>query len=534
MKNFSEEARGFVNEPHLDWTFKKNREDMKKTLLAVKNNFGRTYPIIIDGREYTSSPELLSFDPAREDVLLGVTYNADEKLIFKAAETALNSWEDWKKLGSQKCSEILFKTAEIVSGKKFELASWLVYEISKPWDEAMGEIEETIDFLRLYASAAEEYGRKTERQPWVRSEKNYTKYASRGITAAISSWNFPFSLLVEKIASSLAAGCPALVKPAEQSPITGWLAARFFLEAGVLPGVIAYLPGGAATGKSIVGLDSVTQITFTGSKEVGLLIAKAAAESSKFGFKRVDLETGGNNAMIVCPSADLDRALQDVIRSKFSFNGQKCSALQHLILVGRREDGWIRNFIERISIESLEIGHPENPEVTITALIDKDAKNTFNQKIQKLKEADSTLLYKEKSGIFSSGAFVNPIIFHDIPEPLLTHEVINEEIFGPALFVIYMPNIEMAVKLINAGEFGLTAGIHSELQEDIDYFIENIRVGNIYARRVVVGAMVDRQPFGGIKFSGMGHKVGTAERLKFYLDEVSISKNLLSNGMLTQ
>lgn len=534
MKDPSASAHGFINEPHIDWTLEANRKNMEEALLAVKSNFGKTYPIIINGRGFASSATLESFDPAREGILLGTTYSANDDLIFRAAEAALNSWYHWKKLDPQKRSEIILKTADIVSRKKFELASWLVYEISKPWDEAMGEIEEAVDFLRFYALLAEEYDKKTERQPWTRSEKNYTKYSPRGTTAAISSWNFPFSLLVEKIASSLMAGCPVLVKSAEQSPITGWLAVRCFLEAGVLPGMIAYLPGGAASGKAIISLDSITQITFTGSKEVGLLIAKAAAESSKFGFKRVDLETGGNNAMIICQSADLDKALLDVMHSKFSFNGQKCSALQRLILVGDKKDKWISDFIERISIESLEIGHPENPEITITALINKDAKNVFSQKIQKFKKTDSMLIYKERNDAFKGGAFVNPIIFYNIPDRLMTNEVLNEEIFGPALFVIYMPNIETAVKYVNAGEFGLTAGIHSELEEDINYFALNIRAGNIYIRRAMVGAKVDRQPFGGIKFSGMGNKVGTADRLKFYLDEVLVSKNLLSHGLLTQ
>lgn len=533
MKSFPISAHGFINEPHIDWTLEANRKSMKEALLAVKSNFGRTYPIIVNGRGFASSTILQSFDPAREDILLGTTYSANKDHIIRAADEALSSWDNWKKLGSQKRSEIILKTADIVSRKKFELASWLVYEISKSWDEAMGEVEEALDFLRFYALMAEEYDKKTERQPWIRSEKNYTRYSSRGTTAVISSWNFPFSLLVEKIASSLLAGCPVLVKSAEQSPITGWLAVRCFLEAGVLPGVIAYLPGGAVTGKTIISLDSITQITFTGSKEVGLLIAKSAAESSKFGFKRVDLETGGNNAMIICPSADLDKALSDVMHSKFSFNGQKCSALQRLILVGDKKDKWISDFIERISIESLEIGHPENPEITITALINKDAQNVFNQKIQEFKKTESMLIYKERSDALEGGAFVNPIIFYNIPDQLTTNEVLNEEIFGPALFVICMPNIATAVKYVNAGAFGLTAGIHSELEEDINYFILNIRAGNIYIRRAMVGAKVDRQPFGGIKFSGMGHKVGTAERLKFYLDEVSVSKNLLSHGLLT-
>lgn len=534
MKVLTETNSAFSNEQHIDWTALENREKMRKALIAVRNDWGKAYPSLINGCEYFGQAILPSFDPACFRDTLGIIYT-DEKYVCMAAHVAEVALLDWNELGVEKRGEILLKAAEIIKGKKFELASWLVYEVSKSWDEAMGEIEEAIDFIRLYALAAKEYGKETRRQPQVRSENNYTKYAPRGITAAISSWNFPFSLLVEKIASSLAAGCPVLVKPAEQSPITGWHAVKCFLEARVPAGVIAYLPGGAQIGEALVRRGEVTQITFTGSKEVGLRIAKTAAEFSTGGFKRVDLETGGNNAMIICPSANMDKALQDAMRSKFSFNGQKCSALQRLIMVGKMEDMWIRDFIERISLDSLVLGHPENPETTLTALIDKDAQNSVKQKVNTLKEIIPGICFKERSGLLPEmGAFVNPIVFYDIPDRLADHKIISEEIFGPVLFVFCLPSLEAAVKFANSTEYGLTAGIYSELEKDADYFLKNMRAGNLYVRRRVTGAIVDRQPFGGIKFSGMGHKVGMAERLKFYLDEVSISRNLLSYGMLTQ
>ncbi len=287
-------------------------------------------------------------------------------------------------------------------------------------------------------------------------------------------------------------------------------------------------------GEALVNLREVTQITFTGSKEVGLRIAKTAIESSAKCFKRVDLETGGNNAMIICPSANLDKALQDAMRSKFSFNGQKCSALQRLIMVGKMEDKWVRDFIERISLDSLVLSHPENPEATLTALIDRDAQNSVNKKISAFKEVIPDIRFKERTGpIPETGAFVNPVVFCNIPNSLANNKIINEEIFGPVLFVFCLPSVESAVKFANSTELGLTAGIYSELEKDVDYFIKNTRAGNLYVRRAIIGAIVDRQPFGGIKFSGIGRKVGTAERLKFYLDEISVSKNLLSHGMLT-
>ncbi len=218
---------GFINEPHIDWTIIENREKMRKALISVKNDWGKAYPTLIDGREYFGQAILPSFDPACLRNILGIIYT-DERYVGIATRATEIILSDWNKLSAIKRGEILLKTAEIISRKKFELAAWIVYEVSKPWEEAMGEVEEAIDFTRLYALAAKEYSKEIKRQPQARSENNYTKYAPRGITAAISSWNFPFSLLVEKIASSLAAGCPVLVKPAEQSPIIGWHAVKCF------------------------------------------------------------------------------------------------------------------------------------------------------------------------------------------------------------------------------------------------------------------------------------------------------------------
>lgn len=523
----------FRNEPHIDWTNLENRKRMLEELKKRKLSNQRNYPIIVDGKAYTTEETLLSYDPANKNRLIGVTFQPDKLLIYCAEQSATHAGKAWRKLPWEKRAEYLLKTAEIIREKKFAMAALLVYEISKTWDEALGEIEEAIDFLELYARAALEYGKDLVRQPYIQAERNLTRFISRGTTAAISTWNFPFSLSVEKIAASLVAGCPVLFKPAEQAPIVGWYTVKYFLEAGIPPELISYLPGGKEVGNTLVTLPSVTQISFTGSEKVGRLIEKSALETSgKLGIKTSDLEMGGSNSMIICPSADLDEAMAGVIRSKFSFNGQKCSALQRLILVGSRADQWIKNFISRIFPGSFTIGHPENPENNLlTAVIDETAHQQIKERIQRISQRE--IYSMEKAFIPKDGWFVQPVIFYNIPPELYSHPDIQEEVFGPVLFILTAGSLDQALEIANSTRYGLTAGIYTGSTGDIEYFLEKIQAGNVYINRPIVGAMVDRQPFGGVKCSGKGKKVGTKEHLKFYLNEMTISQNLLSRGLKT-
>src|SRR3989338_3640232 len=417
----------FRNEPHIDWTKPENRNLMLEALEKRKLIHQKQYPIIVTGLGYKTSETLFSYDPADKNRLVGITFQPDQLLITCAENSAAHAGQSWRKIPWEKRAEYLVKTAQIVREKKFEIAALLVYEISKTWDEALGEIEEALDFLELYARAALEYGKDLVRQPYVQAERNLTRFMPRGITAAISTWNFPFSLSVEKIAASLVAGCPVLFKPAEQAPIVGWYTVKYFLDAGIPPELIAYLPGGKEVGNILVTLPSVTQISFTGSEKVGRLIEKSALETSgKLGIKTSDLEMGGSNSMIICPSADLDEAMAGVIRSRFSFNGQKCSALQRLILVGNRADQWIKNFINRISLGSLKIGHPENPENNLlTAVIDGVAHQRITERIQRIYKTG--VYATEKAYAPENGWFVRPAIFYNIPPELYTHPDIQEE-----------------------------------------------------------------------------------------------------------
>lgn len=535
----------FRNEPHIDWSRKENISEMEKALREVRRQFGRVYPAVIGGKEYTAKRKLVSFDPAFNSFQAGWEINcpnvgesfiSDDTLVNKALQSALLAFSLWRHEPISKRAEILKKVANTIRERKFFIAAWLVYEVSKTWDEAIAEVEEAIDFVNLYTEAASEYS-ELSFQPFIRAEKNFGKFVPRGITAAISTWNFPFALSVEKIVASLVAGCPVLFKPAEQAFVIGWEVVRCFLDAGVPQELIAYLPGDGETGALLVKSPFVNQISFTGSKEVGLRILRVAQQTPGFdGPKRVDVEMGGNNASLVFESAIRDMAIADWIKSKFGFNGQKCSALQRGIIVGSPKNRWVREFISRLgeAAESLNMGHPQFSENSCTGLIDLDAYNRMREKMVMLVKTlgKESVICGGDDFPEMEGWFINPTIFQVSPEQMLRHPLIKEEIFGPVLFVCRVDDFESAIKLANSSDAALTAGIHTESKTEIDCFLESIQAGNIYVNRTITGALVGRQPFGGYKYSGLGDKVGSVHRLRFFMNEVSVSINLERHGMI--
>ncbi|MBI2108697.1 MAG: aldehyde dehydrogenase family protein [Parcubacteria group bacterium] len=520
----------FRNIAHVDWRNLENRRKMEKALHSVQASMGNFCSPIIDGKATPlTNTRIVSHDPASFKVVCE-TCESGEMLVQKAGQTAQRAFESRALHNVEKRVALLRRVAEIVCERTFEIAALIVYEVSKPWNEALAEVEEAIDFLYFYAIAAEStFSKPHENQKWIKAERNTTCFTPRGVTAAISAWNFPFALSVEKMAASIASGCPVLFKPAEQSPAVGYEAVKCFLDASIPEGYIAFLPGTRETGECLVKSNIVTQITFTGSKQAGIHIHTAAAQTPGIlGPKRVDLEMGGNNPMIVCASAIHDEAIRDWVSSKFGFMGQKCSALQRGIIVGDQNEKWVKDFCSRLqhAAHSVEVGHPEDPRYTYGgALIDKDAYQRVMDVVSSLSVQDK--IASETTHETRKGFFVMPRIFTNAPP-----KIVSSEIFGPILFLSFSPTLPDAVQKANATEFALTAGIHTELNSEIEYFRNHIRAGNVYINRSITGALVGRQPFGGYKYSGFGEKVGSPERILFFSNAQSVSENLLRHGTI--
>lgn len=268
-------------------------------------------------------------------------------------------------------------------------------------------------------------------------------------------------------------------------------------------------------------------IAFTGSRAVGLGINEAASKTpaGQDHVKRVVVEMGGKNAIIVDEDADLDEAVAGVAGSAFGYAGQKCSACSRVIVMESIYEQFLKRLVE-VS-RSLRIGPAQEPAAFVGPVIDGEAQ----QRILKMIDAgksEATLVYSADIGsLASEGYFVPPTIFRDVPE---SATIAQEEIFGPVLSAIRARDLGDALRIANGTKYALTGGIYSRSPASIERCKKEFRVGNLYINRKITGALVERQPFGGFKLSGIGSKAGGPDYLHQFLVPRTVTENTLRHG----
>jgi RHH-type proline utilization regulon transcriptional repressor/proline dehydrogenase/delta 1-pyrroline-5-carboxylate dehydrogenase len=410
---------------------------------------------------------------------------------------------------------------------RFELAALEVLETGKTWSEADADVCEAIDFCRYYAG---EMLRLSGIKLDVAGEDIRHEYVPRGVAAVIAPWNFPLAILCGMTTAALAAGNSVIMKPSSQSAVIAATFARMLREAGVPPGAINCLHGsGTEVGSALVEHPEVAIIAFTGSRVVGLRIWEAAGRTQpgQAQLKKVVCEMGGKNAIIVDDDADLDEAVPAIVASAFGYQGQKCSALSRLIALPRIRERLVRRAIE--ATESLRMGDPANPAVSIGPLIDETARNRV-RKIIETGRRKATLAF-EGEVTQSTGWFVAPVIFTNVaPDSPLA----QEEIFGPVLSVIDAEDLDAALRIANGTPYALTGGFFSRSPRRIERVKAEFHVGNLYVNRGITGAFVARHPFGGFGMSGGGTKAGGPDYLLNFLFPKVIAENVVRRGSAPQ
>ena len=516
---------GFQNEPPADFSKSENRRKMQEALVTVREGFNRKYPLYIGDKEILTEKEIVSFNPAKPDEVVGRVSSASAREIEMAISEARKAWETWKGVRISERAAYLFRVAEMMRAKRFELAGLQIYEVGKSWKEADSDVSEAIDYLEYYGSEMQRLG--SRRLGSYPGEVNEYNYVSRGIGVIISPWNFPLAIPTGMVAASIITGNCAIFKPSGLSPVIAWKLVEFFNKAGLPPGVLQYLPGpGSVIGDYLVSHPDIDFITFTGSKDVGLRIMGLASDTlpGQRSVKRVIAEMGGKNAIIVDETADLDEAIKGVLESGFSYQGQKCSACSRVIVLGDIYE----EFCERLkdAAESLRIGPPERPGNFIGPVIDASAQKKIMEYIDIGKEEGKPYIVKSNN---VSGNFIGPVLFEDVePEAIIA----QEEIFGPVIAIIRADGLDGALEIANSTEYALTAGIYSRSPANIQKARGELRAGNIYINRGITGALVGRQPFGGFGMSGIGSKAGGPEYLLQFMHQVCISENVLRKGFV--
>ncbi|MBF0505862.1 MAG: proline dehydrogenase family protein [Nitrospirae bacterium] len=517
----------FGNEPATDFSKYENRQEMRNGLSSLRREMGRRYPLFVGGRELFTDAETLSVNPAAPAEVIGRISSASRRNAEEAVSRARAAHASWRSTPPETRAGYLFTAAEEMRKRRFKLAALELYEVGKPIMEADSDVAEAIDYLEYYGRQMIEIAKPkyTGRYP---GEVNEYLYGPRGTAVVISPWNFPLAIITGMASAALVTGNCVILKPSGLSPVIAWQLVAVFRAAGLPPEVLQYLPGpGQEVGEFLVSHPGVDLIAFTGSKDVGLRIIRLAGEThqGQANVKRVIAEMGGKNAVIIDDTADLDEAVKGVLASAFGYQGQKCSACSRVIVLPGVYSEFCSRFKE--AMRSIKIGPPEDPATFMGPLIDNEAMEKVKRYIEKGNQ-EGKLFTPEKGGPFPGGGYyAGPVMFEVRPEAA----VAREEIFGPVVSVIKAADIDEAIAIANSSDYALTGGIFSRSPAVIRKAKDAFRAGNVYINRKITGALVGRQPFGGVGMSGTGSKAGGPDYLLQFMDPKSISENTLRKGI---
>ncbi|MDQ2681734.1 MAG: L-glutamate gamma-semialdehyde dehydrogenase [Candidatus Eremiobacteraeota bacterium] len=494
---------------------------MQAAIAQVRAEFGRVYPLVIDGERIETEKKIDSINPANPDEIVGRVSAASLDQANRAVEVAAATFESWKSTPAIRRADYLFRAAALVRERRFHFNALLVTEVGKSWPEADGDTAEAIDFLEFYAREAL---RLDGPQPVVplAGEQNQLRYIPLGVGVVIPPWNFAFAIMAGMTAAAMVTGNTVVLKPSSDSAV---IAAQFIdllNEVGVPKGVLNFVPGsGSVIGDAIVAHPKTRFIAFTGSKEVGLHINELAAKPQKGQkwIKRVIAEMGGKDSIIVAEDADVDAAVEGVALSAFGFQGQKCSACSRAIVDARVYDEFLDKLQKRVA--TMNVGDPSDNANYMGPVINQAAFKSISQYIETGKQEGRLLNGGNRVG--ESGYFLEPTVIADVkPDAVIS----QEEIFGPVLAVIKAKDFDDALAIANNTEFGLTGAIYSRDEHKLERATEEFHVGNLYLNRKCTGALVGVHPFGGFNMSGTDSKAGGSDYLLLFLQAKSIAKKI--------
>ncbi len=512
----------FKNEPFVDFTKEENARKMRAALEKVRGQLGREYDLILGGKRVKTQDKIKSINPAKPSEIVGLHQKAGKDQVEPAMQAALRAFESWSRTSVEERAALLFRVGDLLRERKFEFEAWLVYEVSKNWAEADGDIAETIDFCEFYSREALRLA-KTEPPVQLPGERDSLLYIPLGVGAVIPPWNFPSAIMAGMTLASIVSGNTVILKPSSDSPTIAAKFVELLEEAGMPEGVVNFCPGaGASFGDAIVSHPKTRYIAFTGSREVGLHINKSAATQSEgqIWIKRTVLEMGGKDAIIVDADADVDTAVEGVASAAFGFQGQKCSACSRAIIDERIYDKFLEKL--KVRVEKITMGDPaDNP--NMGAVINEGSMKDILNYIEIGKKDGRLITGGARDPKAGEGFFLQPTVIADI-QPKSKLE--QEEIFGPVLAVIKSKNFEHALEIANDTEFGLTGAVYTNSREKIDRAIREFHVGNLYINRKCTGAMVGAHPFGGFNMSGTDSKSGGPDYLYLFTQGKSVGEKV--------
>ncbi len=471
------------------------------------------YGLFING-EWTDSSTGETFDDMNPATLenLAVLQVAGKTDVDRAVEAAKAGFELWSRTPPPKRAEVLFRAARILQRQKEELAALMTQEMGKVLAETRGDVQEAIDIAYYAAGEGRRmFGETTTSE--LKDKFCMTVLRPIGIVGMITPWNFPIAIPGWKIMPALAAGNSIVFKPASDTPLLAIKLVEVLEEAGLPPGVINLVTGpGGTVGKAIVHHPDIRGISFTGSLETGKWIMGECAKA----MKRVSLELGGKNPVIVMDDADLDLALDGVLWGAFGTTGQRCTATSRLILHEKVKEEFTARLLAKVN--ALRVGDGLLPETDVGPVINKAQLEKIERYVRIGQEEGAALLTggkviaPELSGL--SGYFFEPTVFTDVKPDM---QIAREEIFGPVLSIITVSSFEEAIEVANNTQFGLSSAIYTENMGYAFRAVEQLETGITYVNAPTIGAEV-HLPFGGVKGTGNGFREAGTDAIREFTE----------------
>jgi aldehyde dehydrogenase (NAD+) len=476
----------------------------------------KTFQNYIDGDwvDAASGETFESTSPA-DGGTIGAFPKSGPEDVDRAVAAAKAAYEEWRLVPAPKRGEILFAFALLLAEHKDELTELMTHEMGKVTAEAAGDVQEAIDMAYYMGGEGRRlFGQTTPSE--LRDKFQMSVRMPVGVVGAITPWNFPIAIPSWKTLPAIVSGNTVVFKPATDTPALGERYVELFTEAGLPKGVLNIVHGGGSSvGQRLVEHPDVPIITFTGSRETGVAVTKAAAD----GLKHVHLELGGKNAIIVMDDADLELAVDGIVWSAFGTSGQRCTAASRVIVHERVYDELASRIVSRV--DQMRLGPGWEDDTDIGPVINKAALDKIHSYTEIGKGEGANLLtggeVASGNGL-DKGFYYRPTVFGDVEAGM---RIAQEEIFGPTTALIRVRGFDEAIAVSNGVKYGLSSSIFTGNVNKAFRAMRDLDTGITYINAGTIGAEV-HLPFGGTKDTGNGHREAGQAALDVFTEWKSI------------
>lgn len=485
----------FVLPPNKEWAKEIRTRWMKKADDSIE-----VAPIVVGGDEISERDikEVIDKSQLDKGVICGKYAIANAEDLQRAVDVAHADPDGWRSLTHEQRHEALSKVANVVRKKRGDLVGIAAAEVGKVFSETDVEVSESVDFLEFYGHSI---------AYWQKHE--HLEFKGKGVGVVTPPWNFPIAIPLGGVAAALAAGNTVIIKPASVAALSAYEMCKCFWEAGISKNVLQFVPcAGSLAGEHLIKNPKVDFVILTGGEETAYNMLKSRPNLF------LTAETGGKDATIVTAMADRDQAIKNIVASAFNNSGQKCSATSLLVL--EEEVYNDKSFKEGLkdAAQSLHVGSVWDLKNRIGTLANP-VSGALKKAIEHLEDGEEWVLAPEFAN--NNEYMLKPAIKWGVKEGSFCH---MNELFGPVLSVMCAKDLKHAIDIVNSTGYGLTSGIESLDAREVEYWRENLKAGNLYINRGTTGAIVLRQPFGGMGKSaiGAGRKVGVYNYITQFME----------------